>query len=109
MSHDAWVNLSEKERGLLLEAISLMRLYRGSGKRGVRDLNALEKKLSASAIHPGITVGVYGGQVQWVMGNPFPIRICDYDGEKLDLPDSDENGEPCRIWFEPPDQQTKAA
>ena len=65
------------------------------------EINILTLKLVHSDPHPSITVGVYGGQVQWALGNPFPIRICDYDGDQEDLPDVDENGNPCRIWFEP--------
>ena len=58
-------------------------------------------KLTHSPQHPEITVGVHGGQVQWTLGNPFPIRVCDYDGDREDLSDIDERGQPCRIWFEP--------
>ena len=43
--------------------------------------------------HPDITVGVYGGVVQWITGNPFPVRIVDYDGEHSDLPDTDAHGD----------------
>jgi hypothetical protein len=46
--------------------------------------------------------------VQWTSGNPFPIRIVDYDGDKNDLPGVDENGRRCRIWFEPADEEREA-
>lgn len=64
-------------------------------------------KLLDGGTHPKITVGVYGGQVQWALGNPFPIRICDYDGEKEDLPDIDEWGQQCRMWLDPVDESVK--
>lgn len=57
-------------------------------------------KLHAATGHPRITVGVYGGVVQWVMGNPFPVRIVDYDGEPKDLPDTDDHGDRCTIGFQ---------
>lgn len=72
-------------------------------------VNALARKIATAAPYPDITIGVYGGQVQWTTGNPFPVRIVDYDGEKDDLPDADENGEACRIWFEPSDDERQAS
>jgi hypothetical protein len=36
-----------------------------------------------------------------MLGNPFPIRVCDYDGQSdEDLPDIDERGQRCRMWWE---------
>lgn len=67
------------------------------------EIEDLSKKPGLAELHPQITVGVYGGQVQWTLGNPFPIRVCDYDGEKEDLPDIDERGQRCRMWYEPGD------
>lgn len=61
----------------------------------------LMHKLDPAKPYPDNTIGVFGGQVQWVLGNPFPIRICNYDGEKGDLPNLDERGQWCRQWFEP--------
>lgn len=54
--------------------------------------------MSQGKAHPDITVGVYGGQVQWAVGHPFPIRIRDYDGEEDELSDVDEQGQRCRTW-----------
>jgi hypothetical protein len=96
MSSDIWLCLSSSERALLREALS---------SHGSEAATVLEKKVAEAGLHPDITVGVYGGQVQWTSGNPFPIRIVDYDGEREDLPATDENGDACRIWFEPSDQQ----
>jgi hypothetical protein len=42
---------------------------------------------------------VYGGVVQWVQGNPYPIRIIDYDGDDNDLPDRDDEGLPCFLSY----------
>ena len=94
----AWIRLTARERAVLLEALSSIRK---SNRTAAVEIDELTVKLVHSDPHPSITVGVYGGQVQWTVGNPFPIRICDYDGDKEDLPDVDDYGNPCRIWFEP--------
>ena len=98
MSHRTWIGLSARERKTLLQALTALRVSSESDRRAI---DALTAKLVHSAPHPDITVGVHGGQVQWTLGNPFPIRVCDYDGDREDLPDVDERGERCRIWFEP--------
>jgi len=69
------------------------------------EVKNLAVKLAQAQPHPDITIGVHGGLVQWVLGNPFPVRICDYDG--FDLPDLDERGHPCAIWFEPADAERR--
>ena len=91
---------SRRERAVLLDALSAAR---GSGRVKSTEVDALTIKLVHSRPHPRITVGVQSGQVQWTAGNPFPVWICDYDGEEGDLPDRDERGRRCRIWFEPAD------
>jgi hypothetical protein len=101
MTEAAWIGLSADERTLLLDALAALRR---SHVHETRDIDALTVKLVHSAPHPDITVGVHGGQVQWTLGNPFPIRVCDYDGPSDDdLPDVDERGQRCRMWLEPPD------
>lgn len=99
MTKDAWVKINKQERTLLLDALAELRHEQVSNSRKIDKLAA---KLVYAAPHPEITVGVHGGQVQWMIGNPFPIRVCDYDasGEE-DLPDVDERGQRCRIWWEP--------
>jgi len=92
--------LSSDERKVLQDALSA---YVGRSSIESGDARALIAKLRNATAYPSITVGVYGGIVQWVLGNPFPIRICDYDGEIEDLPDVDERGQPCRIGYAPPD------
>ena len=97
MSDHTWIGLTRRERNTLLEALAA---FRPQGERA-KETDALMVKLTYSPPHPEITVGVHGGQVQWTLGNPFPIRVCDYDGDREDLPDVDERGQQCRIWFEP--------
>jgi hypothetical protein len=99
MIDNAWLELNPRERVILLHALSLVRL-----RTEPSEIDALTLKLVHAVPHPDITVGVHGGQVQWTLGNPFPIRVCDYDGESdEDLPDLDERGQRCRMWFEPAD------
>jgi hypothetical protein len=97
----AWIDLSARERTLLLDALAARRR---SNPDDARDIDALTIKLIHSDPHPDITVGVQGGQVQWTSGNPFPIRVCDYDAASdEELPDIDERGRRCQIWWEPAD------
>ena len=102
MTGTTWIGLSDKERTLLLKALAPMRLL---SAEVASQINALTVKLVHSAPYPEITVGVHGGQVQWTLGNPFPIRVCDYDAPSdEDLPDIDERGRRCRMWWEPADK-----
>lgn len=81
MIENVWIGLSPRERAILLHALSSVR-----SKNDSTDIDALTLKLVHAEPHPDITVGVHGGQVQWMLGNPFPVRICDYDGEsEVDL------------------------
>mgnify|MGYP001606422474 CR=1 FL=1 len=98
MAKRTWIELKAQEQTLLLEALTVLR---ASSRKNKAAIDGLTLKLIHADPYPDITVGVHGGQVQWTAGNPFPIRICDYDGEKEDLPDIDDCGEPCRIWLEP--------
>ncbi len=82
-----------------------MRLPHGAAN----ERQALYVKLQDSKSYPDITIGVHGGLVQWVLGNPFPIRICDYDGDGRELPDIDERGQRCNLWFEPADASSAAS
>jgi hypothetical protein len=96
MTDRLWIGLTARERTVLLEALAALR--QSPSRR--KTVDALTVKLVHSQPHPKITVGVHGGQVQWTLGNPFPIRICDYDGDREDLPDIDERGQRCRTWLE---------
>jgi hypothetical protein len=97
MGDQRWISLNARERKALLDALATLRPPHG---RGAKEIDTLMVRLTYAPPHPEITVGVHGGQVQWTLGNPFPIRICDYDGEREELPDIDERGQRCRIWFE---------
>lgn len=100
MATDVWVSLSTEDKGTLRKALIQ---YARENIAESATIAGLLQKLEPATPYPSITIGVYGGQVQWALGNPFPIRICDYDGDKCDLPDLDEDGEWCRQWLEPPD------
>ena len=101
MTRSAFVSLAPCERAIVLEALELLLTSSDAGMQRER-IGALARKIEVAPDYPTITVGVSGGQVQWARGNPFPIRICDYDGERADdLPDQDELGQRCRAWSEP--------
>jgi hypothetical protein len=97
MTDHSWLQLTVREHAIVLDALISML---NADPANDAEVENLVLKLAQAQPHPDITVGVHGGLVQWVLGNPFPIRICDYDG--CDLPDLDERGQPCAIWFEQP-------
>lgn len=99
MTVPLWVTLTPLERDLLEASLSAFDAASAIDALRVADL--LEKLRTAHP-EPKITVGVHGGVVQWVQGNPFPIRICDYDGDRDELLDVDGEGNACSIWFEQP-------
>jgi len=101
MIENVWLPLSLREKVILLDALRVMRT---TGRAGSNEIDALTLKLVHAEPHPNITVGVHGGQVEWTRGNPFPVRVCDYDGDGDELPDVDEHGQRCRMWFEPADE-----
>jgi hypothetical protein len=90
MIDDSWFQLTAREHEIVLEA--LLAMLKAAPTNGT-EVENLAVKLAQAHPHPDITVGVHGGLVQWVLGNPFPIRICDYDG--CGLPAVDERGTPC--------------
>lgn len=94
-----WLEINNSDRQLLQSAVKAL-LERGD--RHGAELHKLHERLDRADQYPQITIGVHGGLVQWVLGNPFPIRICDYDGEDSELPDVDERGQRCSMRFEPP-------
>ncbi len=98
MANEVWLPLNPEERTLLREALAA---YASIGDTDA--VNALSKKIAQTSAYPDITVGVYGGVLQWVTGNPFPIRVCDYDGDEKDLPFMDERGQRCTMGFAQPD------
>jgi hypothetical protein len=96
MDDNSWLHLTAREHALVLEAVRSML----NGAVNNDEVENLAVKLARAHPHPDITVGVHGGLVQWIAGNPFPIRICDYDG--FDLPDADARGRPCDVWIHEP-------
>jgi hypothetical protein len=97
MDDNSWLHLTAREHAILLEAV---RSLLNAGPPDEVELENLAAKLAQAHPHPDITVGVHGGLVQWVVGNPFPVRVCDYDG--FELPDVDERGRPCDVWIHEP-------
>jgi hypothetical protein len=101
MADDHWLQLTAREHAIVLDALH-SKLSASPTNRA--EVENLVLTFARDQQHPDITVGIHGGLVQWVIGNPFPVRICDYDG--FDLPDLDERGQPCAIWFEPAEAAT---
>jgi hypothetical protein len=101
MDDNSWLQLSAREREIILEAVRSMLSAAPTSDAAMENLAV---KLAQPHPHPDITVGVHGGLVQWIAGNPFPIRVCDYDG--FDLPDVDERGRPCDVWIHEPNTDT---
>ena len=105
MDKSIWIGLTARERTLVLDALATLRPSEAARRK---DVDALTLKLVHGTPYPEITVGVHGGQVQWALGNPFPIRVCDYDGASdEDLPDVDGRGQRCRISWEPANRQSR--
>jgi hypothetical protein len=103
MAQQAWIAITPRERALLLELLATTHDFAPTGSAEIKKLAA---KLSRAESHPRITVGVHGGQVEWVAGNPFPIRVLDYDGPE-GMTEFDEDGNRCRMWFEPADRSAQ--
>ena len=103
MSNLSYVSLRPEERAILQEALVA---YVGSKRSRSRALETLSKKLCETS-YPKITIGIEGGMVQWASGNPFPIRVCDYDIDGCYPRYVDERGRRCGISFEPPDASGK--
>ncbi len=105
MTETVTVTLSAQERDQLVRGLVLLM---EASERMTEILPAgrsLLTKLASAGPGPFITVGVHGGQVQWVLGNPFPVRVCDFDGVDEALPDIDELDQKCRMWLEPIDEK----
>jgi len=104
LSNGKWTHLTADESATILNALSYVRR---SQDVDFAEIDALIEKLVKAEPQPSITIGIHRGQVHWTRGNPFPIRICDYDG--FDLPDVDERGKPCEISWEPADDEVEVA
>lgn len=102
MTTEVWLPLSVGERNILREALAAYAVD-GNAEQAV----ALSNKIAHTPSYPDITIGVHGGLVQWILGNPFPVRVCDYDGDdQNDLPHLDERGQRCQMGFVDPDPET---
>jgi len=97
------VIVTPEERDQLIRALVLTLEHDPSLEYMLPGLKSAVAKLARATGGPPIIIGVHGGLVQWVLGNPFPIRICDYDGEDHELPDIDEREQRCCMWFAPID------
>lgn len=109
MSKTVTVTVTIDERDQLVRGLVLLTGQNAMIAELLPELGAAISKLAAATLGPAITVGVHGDQVQWVIGNPFPIRICDYDGEDDELSGLDERGQRCRMWWEPTDEHWSEA
>jgi len=96
LTDSKWTHLTTDEASIILNALSSIR---SSQHADIAKIDMLIDKLEKAESEPNITIGIHLGQVCWTRENPFPIRICDYDG--FDLPDVDEAGKPCEISWEP--------
>ncbi len=105
MVRKTYLALTRAERSLLedalLEAVALRH-------PASVDMIKLTRRIRRSA-NPKITVAVEDGMVQRISGNPFPVRICDYDINGIDPECTDEFGRPCVISFAPEDESRKAS
>jgi hypothetical protein len=103
MTELACVGLSDEERWLTIQALKNLKAVKA------HEATTIDRVIAKLQVRSSLaTIGVYGGQVQWVKGNLFPIRILDYDGDDEDLVDVDDEGHKCTAWVEPPDLEAVA-
>src|SRR5437763_16001966 len=99
MASEVWLRLTFSERSLLREALIH---YVGSKRAAEEEIDAMLRTLDRAKPQPCVSVRVDGGFVEEIDGNPFPVRLYDYDVDGVDEPDFDENGRACVIIeFEP--------
>lgn len=67
MSSVAWIKLTNEEIDLLLRAMEVAAAL--DDRREIEDLSVKLRHIEEP--YPQITVGVYGGQVQWGSRQPF--------------------------------------
>lgn len=66
----------------------------------VLSIASIRRKIRQAELSDMITVGVFGGLVQWVLGNSCPVKVCDYDGDVFRH--ADDLGQPCNIAVHEP-------
>ncbi|HEX3652248.1 MAG TPA: hypothetical protein VHU18_05420 [Rhizomicrobium sp.] len=99
MASEIWLPLTANERGLLLEALTH---YSGSRHAEAKEVDAMLRKIERAKPQPCVTIRVDGGFVEEIAGNPFPVRLYDYDIDGVDDLSFDEDGRACVISeFEP--------
>ena len=99
MGSAVWLSLTATERGLLREAVT----YYSTSRHAEQDeIDAVQRRLDSAKPQPWVTVRVDGGMVEEIAGNPFPVRLYDYDIDGVDDLSFDEDGRACVISeFEP--------
>src|SRR5690242_2897652 len=99
MASEVWLGLNFNERALMREAL----IHYTTSKHAEPDeVEALLRKLNRAKPQSCVTLRVDGGFVEEIEGNPFPVRLYDYDIDGVDEPDFDEDGRACVISeFEP--------
>jgi hypothetical protein len=105
VSDTVTVTLTNEERDQLVRGLVTLQARDPDAFGKLSLLGELLPKLALAGKGPHITIGVHGGRVQWVLGNPFPVRVCDYDGDDDELPAVDERDQRCEMWFEPIDDE----
>ena len=99
MASEVWLPLTANERSLLLEALAH---YAGSRRAEEEDIDAMRRKIASAKPQPCVTIRVDGGLVEEIAGNPFPVRLYDYQIHGVDDLAFDEDGRACVISeFEP--------
>lgn len=99
MASEIWLPLTYGERSLMREALIH---YLGNRHAMPSEVDALLSKIERAKPQPLVRVRVDGGFVEDIEGNPFPVRLYDYDIDGVDEPEFDEEGRACVISeFEP--------
>ncbi len=99
MASEVWLALNYNERALLREALIH---YATSDRAEGEEVESMLRKIERAKPQPCVTVRVDGGFVEEIEGNPFPVRLYDYDIDGVEGPDFDEDGRACIISeFEP--------
>lgn len=94
MTSEVWLSLTANERSLVLEALAH---YAGSRRAEADEIDAMRRKIARAKPQPWVTTRVDGGFVEEVAGNPFPVRLYDYDIDGVDDLQFDDDGRACVI------------
>jgi hypothetical protein len=94
MASEVLLSLTASERSLLLEALAH---YANSKCAEEDEIAGMRRKIERARPQPWVTVRVDGGMVEEIAGNPFPVRLYDYDIDGVDELSFDENGRVCVI------------